>query len=507
MRAQARQKKLSIARGELADLSALFQKAQSRQTAAAAEREAALENLRACEIAAAAAAQKRDWTARRNAEIADAIAALQAQDKRLQDALAEAAQAAAAAQVAARKNEDALAQARAGRDEAQARLAAASDAAGKLAQQKAGREIAGRNLRERLAELAARVESLDERRARAQVGEDKLRAELEELSDEAARQNRAQAQAARDEARQKSENAQAAAKESSDALGALEAQRDAALSDAETLRERAGELRLVAREQQIKRRGFADSMEEIGADENALAALANADPPPRAGDLEAEAERLRRSRDKLGAINFAAAEELREAAEKRDFLQAQVKDIEEAAATLTQSIRRIDAEGGARLRDVKVRLDEKLNEMFCAMFAGGEARLAKSGDDEKGEEGGFAIFAQPPGKKVRAIAALSGGEKTLTALAFLFALFSLNPAPFCLLDEADAQLDEANTRRYAALLEKMSAATQFLFITHNKVMLESAQALIGVTQAERGVSRLVSVSVAEALNTIEKNAA
>lgn len=209
-------------------------------------------------------------------------------------------------------------------------------------------------------------------------------------------------------------------------------------------------------------------------------------------ELDDTLERIRR----LGAINLAAIEEYDQQAERKNYLDAQNAELEYALNTLDQAIRRIDRETRIRFRETFERVNQGLQTLFPRVFGGGTAWLQLIGDDLL--ETGVAIMARPPGKKNATIHLLSGGEKALTALALVFSIFELNPAPFCMLDEVDAPLDDANVGRYARLVREMSGSIQFIYITHNKQAMESADQLMGVTMQEPGVSRLVSVDLEEA---------
>jgi chromosome segregation protein len=194
---------------------------------------------------------------------------------------------------------------------------------------------------------------------------------------------------------------------------------------------------------------------------------------------------------------LAALEELATASERKGFLDAQSADLSEAIGTLEDAIRRIDRETREQLQDTYNTVNTHFGTLFPQLFGGGEARLILTGDEIL--DAGIQIMAQPPGKKNTTIHLLSGGEKALTAIALVFALFQLNPAPFCMLDEVDAPLDDSNTVRFCELVKRMSAQTQFIFISHNKIAMEMAQQLIGVTMQEQGVSRVVEVDIEEAL--------
>lgn len=208
-------------------------------------------------------------------------------------------------------------------------------------------------------------------------------------------------------------------------------------------------------------------------------------------------ENIQRSIQRLGAINLAAIDEFREQHERKQYLDQQNDDLVAALETLDTAIRKIDRETRARFKDTFDRVNSRLRDMFPRLFGGGECYLEMTGDDLLTT--GVAIMARPPGKRISTIYLMSGGEKALTAVALVFAIFELNPAPFCMLDEVDAPLDEANVGRFCELVRHMSEQVQFIFITHNKTTMELAENLIGVTMREAGVSRLVAVDMAEAV--------
>ena len=208
-------------------------------------------------------------------------------------------------------------------------------------------------------------------------------------------------------------------------------------------------------------------------------------------------EAVRRRVARLGPINLAAIEEHEQHAERKRYLDAQHADLEEALATLDTAIQKIDRETRTRFRETFERVSEGLGRMFPRLFGGGAASLQLTGEDVLGA--GVTVMARPPGKRNTSIAALSGGEKALTAIALVFAIFDLNPAPFCLLDEVDAPLDDANIGRFRELVAEMAKRVQLVLVTHNKITMEIAAQLIGITMNEPGVSRLVVVDVEEAL--------
>ena len=201
--------------------------------------------------------------------------------------------------------------------------------------------------------------------------------------------------------------------------------------------------------------------------------------------------------ERLGQVNLAAIDEFREQSERKEYLDRQFKDLNDALATLEDAMRKIDRETRTRFQDTFDRVNAGLKEKFPRLFGGGHAYLELVGDDVL--ESGVAIMARPPGKRNSSISQLSGGEKALTAVALVFSIFELNPAPFCLLDEVDAPLDENNVGRFCDIVREMSSRVQFVFVTHNKATMELANQLLGVTMNEPGVSRLVAVDVEEAV--------
>ena len=220
------------------------------------------------------------------------------------------------------------------------------------------------------------------------------------------------------------------------------------------------------------------------------------------GGLQSAIDQFNRDIQALGAVNLAALEELSTSRERKTFLDAQVADLTEAMNTLQDAILKIDGETRELLAGTFKTVNEHFGKMFPELFGGGTASLVMTGAEIL--DSGVQVLAQPPGKKNQTIHLLSGGEKALTAIALVFAIFLLNPAPFCLLDEVDAPLDDANTERYSKLVASMSKrGTQFLFISHNKIAMEMAEQLIGVTMQEQGVSRIVAVDMESAVGMVE----
>jgi len=305
------------------------------------------------------------------------------------------------------------------------------------------------------------------------------------------------------ETRTTSETALAAARDALDGLTAqLRSQDEARLGceqGLDPLRRTIEQLKLKDQEAMLTQSQFELQLREAEADEAVLeSSLADS---PKPAQLQAQITRLQNEIAALGAVNLAALDELTQAQERSEYLAAQCADLADAVTTLEDAINRIDQESRARLKATFDTVNQHMGELFPRLFGGGQAKLILTGEELL--DSGVQVFAQPPGKKNASIHLLSGGEKTLTALSLVFAMFKLNPAPFCLLDEVDAPLDDANTERYCNLVKAMSEHTQFLFITHNRVTMEMAQHLAGVTMQEPGVSRVVAVDVDEAVGMVE----
>ena len=260
------------------------------------------------------------------------------------------------------------------------------------------------------------------------------------------------------------------------------------------LREKLSELTLKEQEARLHFEQWSEQLQ--GVDEAALQPLLESG-NYKAQNLQNELNRLQADIEALGAVNLAALEELQTATERKTYLDAQAQDLNEAMATLEDAIRRIDKESRDLLMDTYNKVNEHLAQMFPILFGGGEAKLVLTGEEIL--DSGVQVMAQPPGKKNSSIHLMSGGEKALTAISLVFSLFQLNPAPFCLLDEVDAPLDDSNTERLCKLVKKMSEQTQFVFISHNKIAMEMAEQLIGVTMQEKGVSKVVTVDIEEAM--------
>lgn len=254
---------------------------------------------------------------------------------------------------------------------------------------------------------------------------------------------------------------------------------------------------LQQQEALINAKRYHQNLTERAADLDALEALAKESPKV----LNSSIGSLTQQIEALGAVNLAALQELEEARERDGYYRSQSEDVQAAITLLEEAIAQIDDKTKERFKETFDAVNGKVQTFFPTLFGGGEATLKMIGDDLL--TAGMSIMARPPGKKNSTIHLLSGGEKALTAMSLVFALFSLNPAPFCLLDEVDAPLDDANTSRFCNLVKEMSAQTQFLYISHNRLTMEMAEQLIGVTMQEKGVSRVVAVDIKQALEMAE----
>ncbi len=360
--------------------------------------------------------------------------------------------------------------------------------------------FAARSLEARRGELQRAIETAERQRAADAAAAAQLAHERSQLDDGAAQAGLQQALALRSDR----ERVLAAQRSDYDGLAAdlkrLDDERIGIERGLAPLRDRIGELQLQAQAAQLGAAQYLEQLTHARADLDALGAGIAAG-GVRLQGLQAEIDRIERETAALGAVNLAALEELGQARDRKAFLDAQLADLMEAMGTLEDAIRKIDLETRALLGSTFETVDRHFGRMFPVLFGGGTAKLAMTGDEIL--DAGVQVLAQPPGKKNSTIHLLSGGEKALTAIALVFAIFQLNPAPFCLLDEVDAPLDDANTERYAKLVRQMSEGTQFLFISHNKIAMEMAEQLIGVTMQEQGVSRIVAVDIASATGLVE----
>ena len=256
-------------------------------------------------------------------------------------------------------------------------------------------------------------------------------------------------------------------------------------------RVKVSEAEMAVQELRVRREGFAEQLAQTDFELETL--LEEMDEEAGIDAWEEKLEKIRRRIDRLGPINLAAIDEFKEQSERKEYLDSQLADLNDALATLEGAIRKIDRETRSRFRDTYDNVNAGFQKLFPKLFGGGHAYLELTGDDLLST--GITVMARPPGKRNSTIHLLSGGEKALTAVALVFAIFELNPAPFCMLDEVDAPLDDANVGRFCDIVREMSDKVQFVFITHNKVTMEMARQLSGVTMQEPGVSRLVSVDL------------
>ena len=267
-------------------------------------------------------------------------------------------------------------------------------------------------------------------------------------------------------------------------------------------KERVNELKLKHQEAYLIENQLNEKLIESGSDINALLPQIQKVKP---SVLKTELNRINTELASVGLVNLAAIEELQAIQSRFTFLDLQSTDLENAVTTLENAIHQIDGETRERLQATFDRVNLLFHELFTSVFGGGSAKLTLSGEEIL--DATIQLIAQPPGKKNNSIHLLSVGEKALTALTLIFSLFQLNPAPFCLLDEVDAPLDDINAMRFCELVMRMSNETQFLFISHNKISMQMAEQLIGVTMAEQGVSRIVSFNFDNTINSMQDHEA
>jgi chromosome segregation protein len=281
-------------------------------------------------------------------------------------------------------------------------------------------------------------------------------------------------------------------------LRELDQQRMQVDQSVDEARSAVSEAEMGMREVRVRREGFVEQLDATDFEFDSL--IEEIDETAEIATWEEKLEKVRRRIDRLGPINLAAIDEFKEQSERKEYLDSQLEDLNNALATLEGAIRKIDRETRSRFRKTYDNVNIGFQRLFPKLFGGGHAYLELTGDDLL--SAGVTVMARPPGKRNSTIHLLSGGEKALTAVALVFAIFELNPAPFCLLDEVDAPLDDANVGRFCDIVREMSEKVQFVFITHNKVTMELARQLTGVTMQEPGVSRLVSVDLDEAVKMV-----
>jgi chromosome segregation protein len=360
-----------------------------------------------------------------------------------------------------------------------------------------------KNCLNKIGELEKSSAQLAEQAQEAVFQLENLLAEQQEFSEEPLSQALQQALTQQQEKEKSLAMARDTLAEAANSLRELEQQRMSSEQKLQPLRDQIGELRLKDQEARLGQEQYEVQLREAGADEAEL--VQRMEKNLRPNTLQGEIVRLTAEIEALGAVNLAALEELQGSRERSGYLESQANDLNEAIDTLEQAIRRIDRETRERLQSTYDQVNRNFSELFPSLFGGGQARLVLTGDELL--DAGIQIIAQPPGKKNSSIHLLSGGEKALTALALTFSLFQINPAPFCLLDEVDAPLDDSNTERFCELVKKMSLQTQFVYISHNKITMEMAEQLIGVTMQEMGVSRVVAVDIEEAMRMKDESPA
>ena len=279
----------------------------------------------------------------------------------------------------------------------------------------------------------------------------------------------------------------------------VELRRNALEQDIQEQRSVLEQQRLVAQDVETRNKTIVEQISEHGFNLDSL--LETLPEEADISEWEQTLERIGNRIQRLGPINLAAIDEFKIESERKDYLDTQNAELQEALDTLENAIRKIDKETRTRFKETFDLINTSLQELFPKLFGGGHAYLELTGDDLL--DTGVTIMARPPGKKNTTVHLLSGGEKAMTAIALVFSIFHLNPAPFCMLDEVDAPLDDANVGRYAKMVEEMSTKVQFIYISHNKIAMEMANQLMGVTMHEAGVSRLVSVDVNQAVELAE----
>jgi chromosome segregation protein len=384
--------------------------------------------------------------------------------------------------------------------ETERKLAEAREQHRSLERQAQEAQFAQRALEARRGELQRAIETASQQATSIAEEEGRAQAELSRLTDAAAQ---AGLQTALQLKLEREQVLGAKRSEYDDLTAKLRASDERRLQlerELDPMRQRITDLQLKEQAARLGLEQYTQLLTDAQADFEAVAKSIEAGNVKLSG-MQVEIDRLHREIAALGAVNLAALEELSTARERKQFLDAQTKDLTDAMTTLEDAIRKIDAETRDLLGNTFQTVNEHFGRMFPELFGGGNARLVMTGEEIL--DSGVQVMAQPPGKKNQTIHLLSGGEKALTAIALVFAIFQLNPAPFCLLDEVDAPLDDANTERYAKLVSSMSKETQFLFISHNKIAMEMAEQLIGVTMQEQGVSRIVTVDMESAVSMAE----
>ena len=482
--------------GRLAEIVALLD--QARDAVGARQQEA-----HAAQIEALKLGQALDRYRERTAQIRDEIGGIGQESERDEARLVEARNAATRIGAEIRDAKQALEALRAGYIAAESGLAEQRVRAQQAEREAQDAVFGEREVTAKIAEIDNSVRMIDQQIGHAEVEVARLTEELAVDPVPAVRNALATAADSRMDCEKTLAGARETVEAAAGALRSLEEERLRIENSIAPLRERINDLRLKEQAAQINHDQFEMQLHEASADEARLAAQSEGAPRP--STLQGEIARLTQAMNELGAVNLAALDELAAGRERKGFLDAQSADLEEAVTTLEDAIRRIDRETRELLRQTFDSVNRHFGSLFPVLFGGGDAKLVMTGEEIL--DAGVQVMAHPPGKRNTSIHLLSGGEKALTAISLVFAMFQLNPAPFCLLDEVDAPLDDSNTTRFCELVRRMSAQTQFLFISHNKITMEMATQLIGVTMPESGVSRVVAVDIEEALRIREELAA
>jgi len=435
------------------------------------------------------AVERLDAIAAEVAEIEDTLSRLDGEREALGEAVEQARRGAEALESERSEHEARLEAAQGAAREARREADAAHEAREALAlrlgsaraQANAAEEAAGR-LRAERENLAAERERLEGQLSEAGDPGESLQKELEGKLDGHRKVN---------EELSKARDAAAAIEAR---VAELDHERHAVSQRVTELREGLSSARLSAQELKTRREGLAEQLAELGADMQAV--LADTEAGANVPEWEQRLEQVSNRIQRLGAINLAAIDECAAEAEREDYLKRQREDLAEALDTLETAIHKIDRETRSRFKETFELVNGRLQQLFPRLFGGGQASLVLTGEELL--DAGVVVTARPPGKKNATIQMLSGGEKALVAVALVFAIFELNPAPFCLLDEVDAPMDDANVDRFCQLVREMSERTQFVLITHNRRTMTLCHQLVGVTMQEPGVSRLVGVDVDEA---------
>jgi len=362
-----------------------------------------------------------------------------------------------------------------------------------LAIQIESRRTLKRNLEQNIERMTRQLETQQQRREElteslqgVSTGEDKTE-ELEKLLEE-----RLQVEEQLTEARRSVETID-------NSLRTLEQKRSEIEQKSQMIRSSLEQARLSTSEVKVRSQTVKEQLAET--EFNAEELLEELGEDANINDWARKVEEIAQRITRLGPINLAAIDEFEEQSKRKEYLDSQHNDITEALETLEAAIAKIDKETREKFKSTYEHVNARIQEMFPRLFGGGQAYLELTGDDLL--DTGVVVMARPPGKRISHIQLMSGGEKALTAVALVFAIFELNPAPFCMLDEVDAPLDEANVGRFCSLVKAMSKTVQFIFITHHKVTMEMAEKMNGVTMREAGVSRLVSVDIDEATKMVE----